>query len=162
MNHIYPMSMKLTGKKVAIIGGGRIALRKAKTFADTGAKITVISPKILKELQNLPYVAWKCKEFEADDIKDAQLIFAATNVRLVNEFVCQSAHEFQWVNDTSASENSSFMTPAIIRRDKFILTVSTSGASPVLAKKIKQELEEQYDSQIVETLDIYESRRRKK
>jgi precorrin-2 dehydrogenase / sirohydrochlorin ferrochelatase len=54
------------------------------------------------------------------------------------------------------------MTPAIIRRDKFILTVSTSGASPVLAKKIKQELEEQYDPQITETLDIYESQRGKK
>jgi precorrin-2 dehydrogenase / sirohydrochlorin ferrochelatase len=68
----------------------------------------VISPKILKELQNLPYVAWKCKEFEADDIKDAQLIFAATNIKLVNEFVCQSAHEFQWVKRHKCKQKLQF------------------------------------------------------
>ncbi|MBS4209464.1 NAD(P)-dependent oxidoreductase [Bacillus sp. FJAT-50079] len=142
--YVYPVIMKLKGKNVVIVGGGSIALRKARGFVGTGANIMIISPEINKELLQLPCIQWRKKEFSADDIRDAHLIFAATNNQEVNQSVCQSAHEFQWVNDTSDSENSSFITPAVVRKEQLLLTVSTSGASPILAKEIKQELEEKY------------------
>ena len=135
------MIMNVQGKKVAIIGGGRIALRKAKGLVGTGAHITVISPKILDEFQQLPLVTWKRKEFEPNDIKDMHLIFAATNVKSVNEHICQSANDFQWVNDVSESKNSSFITPAVVRKEEIILSISTSGTNPRLAKQLKQQLE---------------------
>ncbi|WP_379599925.1 precorrin-2 dehydrogenase/sirohydrochlorin ferrochelatase family protein [Oceanobacillus profundus] len=156
------MIMKLHGKKVVIVGGGQIALRKAKGLAGTGAAITVISPRILKELEQLHDVAWKQKEFEEKDIEGAHLIFAATSNKSINKNVCACADDFQWVNDISDSEYSSFITPAIVRREKFILTISTSGASPILAKKLKQELEERYDDKMGELVNAYEKRRNKK
>lgn len=151
--------MRLTDKKVVIVGGGKIALRKAKTLQGTGAHVTVVSPKILDELKVLPYITWQNKRFEAADIQEAQLIFAATDDKEINRLVCDSANAFQWVNDISASENSNFMTPAIVRRGDLILTVSTSGTSPVFAKKIKRELEERYDDDIIEELAVYKTRR---
>lgn len=161
MDNLYPMMMKLSGKKVVIVGGGQIALRKARGFEGTGAEITVISPNLLEEFQQLTYVTWKQKKFEAKDIQEAHIIFAATNMKTVNEYVCQCANEFQWVNDTSESGNSTFITPAVIRREKFILSISTSGASPVLAKEIKQELEQRFDETIVEMVDVYARRRKR-
>jgi precorrin-2 dehydrogenase / sirohydrochlorin ferrochelatase len=65
------------------------------------------------------------------------------------------------VSDTSESGNSTFITSAVIRREKLILSVSTSRASPVLAKGIKQELEQQFDETIVEMIDVYARRRKK-
>lgn len=153
--------MKLHGKKVVIVGGGQIALRKAKGLEGTDAVITVISPRILEELEQLHDVTWKQKEFEAKDIEGAHLIFAATNNKSINKYVSACADDFQWVNDISESENSSFITPAIVRRDKFIIAISTSGASPILAKRLKQELEERYDDQMGELVNAYEKRRNK-
>ena len=142
--YVYPVMMNLKGKKVVIIGGGKIALRKAKGLLGTGADITIVSPVINDLLKQLPYIKWRQKGFSAEDIKDAHLIFAATNNQAVNDYVCQCAHEFQWVNDTSESANSSFMTPAVVRKEKLLLTISTSGASPALAKEIRQDLERKY------------------
>ncbi|MEK3889711.1 precorrin-2 dehydrogenase/sirohydrochlorin ferrochelatase family protein [Bacillus sp. FSL K6-3431] len=162
MDNLYPVMMKMKGKRVVIVGGGQIALRKAKGLEESGADITIISPSIHKEFLQLPYIKWKQKVFEAEDIKEAHLILAATNIKTVNEYVCQCATESQWINDTSNSENSNFITPAVVRREKFVLSVSTSGASPILAKKIKKELEERYDDHIVEMLEDYERRREKR
>lgn len=154
--------MNLSGKKAVIIGGGKIALRKAKGLTGTGAKIIVVSPDIRKELFELYDVLWKQKEFEAKDIKGAHIIFAATDNKAVNEYVCQCAEANQWVNDTSESERSDFITPAVVRRDKLILAISTSGASPELAKELKTALEAHYDTKLGNTVDMYEKRRNKK
>ncbi|GGP14195.1 precorrin-2 dehydrogenase/sirohydrochlorin ferrochelatase family protein [Oceanobacillus neutriphilus] len=162
MEKLYPVMMNLNGKKAVIIGGGKIALRKAKGLAGTGVKIVVVSPGIREELFKLHDVVWKQKEFEAKDIKGAHLIFAATDNKAVNEYVCQCAEANQWVNDTSKSERSDFITPAVIRRDKFILAISTSGASPELAKELKIELENRYDNKLEYTVDMYAKRRNKK
>ncbi len=154
--------VNLEQKKVVIVGGGEIALRKAKGLAGTGAKITVISPGIREELFKLHDVIWKKKKFEEKDLKGAHLIFAATDNQLVNAFVCQCAADNQWVNDTSESKRSDFITPAVVRQEEFIVAISTSGASPALAKALKEELEERYDSRIGNTVEMYAKRRYKK
>lgn len=161
MADMYPVMLKMNGKKVVIVGGGQIALRKAKGFKGSGAEIIIISPTIHEELAQLSYIKWKQKEFEAEDLHGAHLIFATTNIKKLNEYVCQCATESQWFNDTSNSEYSNFITPAVVRRERFVISVSTSGASPILAKKIKKELEERYDDHIVEILEDYERRRDK-
>lgn len=154
--------MNLAGKTAVIVGGGKIALRKAKGLEGTGAKIMIISPSVIEGFGQLPHVTWKQKEFEAKDLEGAHLIFAATNKKEINNYVCQCAKDNQWVNDTSESKRSSFITPAVVRREKFIFAISTSGACPALAKELKQELEKRYDNQIGNVIEGYAERRKKK
>jgi precorrin-2 dehydrogenase / sirohydrochlorin ferrochelatase len=158
----YPAMLRLKGKKVVIVGGGKIALRKAKGFTDTGATMTIISPQIVEGFHELPYVTWIQKKFESEDIKEAHLIFAATNDKEVNRFVKECANEFQWVDVVSEQEESSFHVPAVVRRGKLTLTVSTSGASPILAKEIKQQLAIRYDNRYVDIVQEYAEKRIRK
>ncbi|MDM5153014.1 precorrin-2 dehydrogenase [Bacillus sp. DX1.1] len=140
MYNIYPLMFNLQGKTVVIIGGGKIAYRKAAGLRNTGASVTVVSPEICEEMKKLPYITWKRKTFTEDDIKDAHLIYAATNQHTVNMMVKQVAHDFQWVNVVSDGTVSSFHTPGVIRNDEYVVSISTSGKNPSFAKQIKQEL----------------------
>ena len=78
--------------------------------------------------------------FTEEDIKDAHLIYAATNHHDVNMMVKQAVHDFQWVNIVSDGTESSFHTPAIIRNDEYVISISTSGKNPSFAKRIKEKL----------------------
>ncbi|AJH64226.1 precorrin-2 dehydrogenase [Bacillus cereus] len=140
MYNMYPLMLNLNKKVVVIIGGGKIAYRKASGLKDTGAFVTVISPEICAEMKELPYITWKQKTFSNDDIKDAHLIYAATNQHAVNLMVKQAAHNFQWVNVVSDGTESSFHTPGVIRHDEYVFTISTSGKDPSFTKRLKQEL----------------------
>ncbi|MGG0275347.1 precorrin-2 dehydrogenase [Bacillus rhizoplanae] len=140
MCNLYPLIFNLQGKIVVIIGGGKIAYRKAVGLKDTGAIVTVVSPDICEEMEKLSYITWKQKAFTEEDIKDAHLIYAATNHHDVNMMVKQAAHDFQWVNIVSDGTQSSFHTPAIIRNNEYIVSISTSGKDPTFAKQIKQKL----------------------
>ncbi|MEH6888576.1 precorrin-2 dehydrogenase [Bacillus sp. JJ864] len=140
MCNLYPLICNLQGKRVVIIGGGKIAYRKAYGLQDTGALVTVVSPDICEEMKKLSYITWKQKAFTDEDIKDAHLIYAATNHHDVNMRVKQVAHDFQWVNIVSDGTQSSFHTPAVIRNNEYIVSISTSGQHPAFAKRIKQEL----------------------
>lgn len=140
MYNIYPIMCNLQGKNVVIIGGGKIAYRKAAGLKNTGAFVTVVSPYICEEMKKLTYITWKKKIFAEEDIQDAHLIYAATNHHDINMMVKQAAHDFQWVNIVSDGTESSFHTPAIIRNDEYVISVSTSGKNPSFAKRIKQKL----------------------
>ncbi|PFM63242.1 precorrin-2 dehydrogenase [Bacillus cereus] len=140
MYSMYPLMFNLDQKVVVIIGGGKIAYRKAAGLKDTGAFVTVVSPEICEEMKQLPYITWKQKNFTDDDIIDAHLIYAATNQHTVNLMVKQAAHDYQWVNVVSDGTASSFHTPGVIRNDEYVVTISTSGKDPSFTKRMKQEL----------------------
>lgn len=140
MEKLYPLMFKLTGKNVVIIGGGRVALRKAQGLSVTGANVTVVSPEVLPELLALANVTWRQKRFEAQDIKDAHLVYAATDSREVNRAVAEAIQDWQWFNDTAEPENSNFYTPAVVRTPELTLSVSTEGRDPAGAKRIKHRI----------------------
>ncbi|KFN00994.1 precorrin-2 dehydrogenase [Bacillus clarus] len=140
MYSMNPLMFNLDKKVIVIIGGGKIAYRKAAGLRNTGATITVVSPEICEEMKKLSYITWKQKTFTNDDIKDAHLIYAATNQHTVNMMVKQAAHDFQWVNVVSDGTASSFHTPGVIRNDEYVVSISTSGKNPSFTKRMKQEL----------------------
>ncbi|GGE54605.1 NAD(P)-dependent oxidoreductase [Priestia taiwanensis] len=156
----YPAMLQLEGKRVVIVGGGKIGLRKAQGFAGTGAEVIVISPEIVERFNELTFITWEKKYFEPEDIKEAHLIFAATDDKEVNRLVKACANDFQWVDVVSEQSESSFHVPAVVRRGKLTLTVSTSGASPVLAKEIKQQLAKQYDERYASIVEEYKAKRK--
>lgn len=149
-----PITINLKKHKCIIVGGGKIAYRRTKTLLAEGAHLVVISPELLPELAVLvekKRVDWLPRTFEKQDTRDAFLVVAATNKREVNAAVAQSCSPNQLINIADDPENSSFYFPAVGRRGLLSVAVGTDGASPILAKNIRNEIMSQFD----ETYELY-------
>jgi precorrin-2 dehydrogenase / sirohydrochlorin ferrochelatase len=162
MNSSYPIMLQLEGKKVVVVGGGKVAERKVNGLLGTGALVSVISPIVTDELRRLSgkgVIDWKEKLFSPDDMKDSFLIFAATNDRELNQFIRNSAGVHQLVTIADDPDESDFHVPAHFHRGKLSIAVSTGGASPTLASTIRAELEQQFDERYEEYLEfLYNAR----
>lgn len=157
MKEYYPLHIDLANKKIVIVGGGAVATRKVKGFLTSHAQIQVISPEITGELSRLAQageIIWKEKGFNPADLQDAFLIIAATNDYETNELVRASAEKNQLINAADEFEKSNCIVPSIIKRGKLTLSISTSGASPILTKKLRQNLEETFDERYEEYIDF--------
>jgi len=153
----YPIMLQLDGKKVVVIGGGKVAERKVHGLLGTGARIIVISPEATMELQTLfgdGRIDWKKKLFSAEDLQDAALIFAATDDRDINRTVKSLAGKHQLVTIADDPDLSDFHLPAHVQRGRLSIAVSTGGASPTLAKKVREVLEQQFDERYDEYLEF--------
>ena len=140
--------LSLVNKKVLVVGGGNVAFRKISGILRRGAQVVVVSPQLNKSMQQLwrtENIQWVQKEFEVSDVDGAFLVFAATDCSKVNERVASSCSQEQLVNICNDGEASSFHTPAVYERSYLTVAVSTNGVSPGLAKRIRNEIAEQYD-----------------
>lgn len=149
MTNYFPIHLNIEFKTVVIVGGGHVATQKVASLLPAKANIVVVSPTLhdtLVPLVKSGEITWRDKEFEPRDLDDATLIIAATNDTNVNDAVQEAAQHWQLLNRADVQGESDFITPATVRRGPLVLTVSTSGASPALARKIKQDLAEQFDA----------------
>jgi siroheme synthase-like protein len=130
----------LHGRSVLVVGAGRVALEKTQGLVDCGARITVVSPDVDPAFEELP-VRIVRREFGPGDVDGHVLVFAATNRRSVNRRVsAASAASFTLCNVADDPELCSFILPAITRRDPIVVGVSTGGASPALAQRIRDDV----------------------
>jgi len=145
MDRYYPVFLRIKDKKCIVIGGGKVAARKTLGLLQDGGLVTVISPIISEELQELAsegIVKWEQRQYQQGDVQTAFLVFAATNSREVNRQVCFEAEQHGvLVNSIDDSSLCDFIVPARVDRGKLQIAISTSGASPALTKSIRQELE---------------------
>lgn len=141
----FPAFLKLDGKKVLLVGGGDIALRKARLLLDAGARLSIVSPETVAAVDELVEshgVALIRRRFRADDVDGNWLVVSATGVPAVERAVaraCEAASIFS--NAVDDSENCSFITPAIIDRSPIVVAISSGGAAPVLARRLKSSIE---------------------
>lgn len=164
MSANYSIMLRMDGKKALVIGGGKVAERKVAGLLSAKADITVVSPKVtagLAELAQLKKIIWQQKNFSNSDVEEAFLIFAATDDAEVNLKVKMAAGSHQLVTISDAPDESDFHVPAVVQRGRLSLAVSTDGASPVLAKKIRNQLFAEFDERYEEYLDfLFEARKR--
>lgn len=143
---LYPINVNITNRLCVVVGGGPVALRKTKSLLAGGAKIRVISPEAHAELQIMVRhreIEWFARDFVEGDLKGAFLVFAATNNHEAQTLIAREAGKYSvLLNSADDPRKSHFHVPAHFRRGKMLLTVSTGGSSPALAKKIRQQLEE--------------------
>lgn len=152
-----PLMVNLKDKKCVLIGGGSVAARKAKTLVTAGAFVTVISPALHYELNTLicetneprhvatGRVSYHRRAFQPGDTAGAFLVVAATNNKEVNRLVYDEAkNHAALINVVDQPELCSFTFPAVIERGPLQIAISTSGTSPALAKKIRQQLEQTF------------------
>ncbi len=138
-----PLFFDIKQKPCLVVGGGEVAARKVKLLLKAQAEVTVVSPALERELTELQgQFTYINREFEDNDIEHPVLVFAATDVREVNQRVYELAQAQRIpVNIADDPEHCSFITPSIIDRSPVQIAVSTGGASPVLARMIRTKLE---------------------
>lgn len=146
MTTFYPVFLNLNGRRCVVVGGGQIAESKALKLLDSGAKITVISPDATQGLRNAADrgdVELKLRKYQAGDLEGAFLAIAATNDRPVNQEIFEEAESLGvLLNAVDDPARCSFIAPSIVERGPVTLAISTGGASPALARKLRETLSE--------------------
>ncbi|MDP2211016.1 MAG: bifunctional precorrin-2 dehydrogenase/sirohydrochlorin ferrochelatase [Candidatus Aquicultor sp.] len=144
----YPLYVDLEGRKCVVVGGGEVAERKVVSLLECGADVEVISPDStpgLEELAREGRLRMTRREYRRGDLGDATLAIVATDDNAVNTEVYREATDNQIpVNVVDVPELCSFIVPSTIRRGDLVISISTSGSCPALAKHIREELEETY------------------
>ena len=136
----YMACIDLTGRAVLVVGAGRVALEKIEGLLSAGAEITVVAPQILPEVEELP-VTFVRRGYRSADLDGKFLVVAATATTSVNRRVFRDAESRALLcNVVDVPELCSFILPAVHRHEPIAVAVSTGGASPALAKRLRDEL----------------------
>lgn len=146
---LYPIFADLAGRSVLVVGGGNVAERKVAALLETGAIVRVGAPAFAQKL-----VAWAengrisliSGEFAEEWLDHQWLVIAATSDAAVNAAVAAAAERQRiWANVVDDAALSSFQVPAVIDRAPLVVAVSTSGAAPVLARLVREQIERMLD-----------------
>ena len=138
---LYPIFLDLSGRRCVVVGGGEVANRKARKLLQARARVVVISPEIAAELESVAVEIHR-RSYREGDLEGAYLAFAATNSREANAAVAREAKERGVpINVADRPSEGDFALPSTLRRGRLQVAVSTGGASPALARRIKEELE---------------------
>jgi siroheme synthase-like protein len=136
----YVACVDLSGRDVLVVGGGRVALEKVQGVLECAARVTVVAPEVDDELRALDVHVIE-RRFEREDVAGRWLVLAATDDRDVNRAVSEAAADAQILcNVADDPELCTFILPALVRRDPIVVAVSTGGASPALAQRLRDEI----------------------
>jgi precorrin-2 dehydrogenase/sirohydrochlorin ferrochelatase len=142
----YIACLRLTGRRALVVGGGDIGLEKVEGLLACGADVTLVAPDAHPALQELAQegsIEWRAREYEPADLAGCLIAIAATDDSEVNIRVFYDAEEqAMLVNVVDVPPLCNFILPAIVRTGPLAVAISTAGASPALAKRMKREISE--------------------
>jgi len=137
--------LDLRGKPGVVVGGGPLAALKAEALLRSGVRVTVVAPELCARLSELTLVGalrHEAKRFQPGDLVGAQIVIAATDDPSVNESVSNAAKALHVpVNVADNAQLSTFIMPSVLDRPPLQIAISTAGASPVLARKLRSMIE---------------------
>jgi siroheme synthase-like protein len=140
----YIACLKLTGRRCLVIGGGEVALEKVEGLLACDGRVELVAPAAVPELEALARegsIAWTARDYDRSDLEGAFMAIAATDDTEVNIRVWEDAEaRAMLVNVVDVPPLCNFILPAIVRTGPLAIAVSTAGASPALAKRMKREI----------------------
>jgi precorrin-2 dehydrogenase / sirohydrochlorin ferrochelatase len=140
----YIVGLRLEGRRCLVVGGGRVASRKARGALDCGGAVTVVAPAAGDEVRRLAAagsIAWERRRFDAADLDRATLVFAATDDRSVNARIAAAVRALgALVNVADDPGLSDFIVPAVVHGTGLSVAISSEGASPALTRRLRGEL----------------------
>ena len=154
----YPIFVDLSGQPCLVIGGGSVAERKVESLLNADGQVTVISPTLTNQLQ-----AWAAEQrittferlYQPGDMHDFGLVFAATSDETLHHRIAAEAKQAGiFLNVVDRPALCSFIVPAMLSQGDLTLAISTAGASPAMAKKIRQELAPQFGPEYALALQL--------
>lgn len=154
----YPIFLDLSTQRCLVIGGGEVAERKVKSLLDAGGRVTVISPDLTSQLQTWAEegkISVVARQYHVGDLEGFSLVFAATDDEEAQRCIAAEAREAEsLVNVVDRPGLCSFIVPAVVNQGDLTIAISTSGASPAMAKRIRRELEEQFGEEYALALTL--------
>jgi len=154
----YPILIKLDGRLCLVVGGGKVAGRKASSLIKAGAAVRIVSPEISGEVKTLAEagkVEWVKDKFSPRHLDGAFLAIASTDNEQVNHVVCDEAMARDiLVNVVDKPDLCTFIVPSVTRRGDLIITFSTSGKSPAVSKMLRKKMEIEFGEEWAVFLNI--------
>jgi precorrin-2 dehydrogenase len=146
--NLFPMFVKLEGRRCLVVGAGRVAEGKIETLLAAGAKVRVVAPKATRAVADWASgnrISWESREFKPADLDGAALVIAATSSPEAHERIYQEAQRRGiWCNVVDDPAHCDFYYPSVVRRGPLQIAVSTNGRSPALAQRLRKEFEAQF------------------
>ena len=160
---LYPINLNIDKMKITIIGGGKVAYRKATNFLIFNKTVTVVSNEFIEEFEEIKEkIEMIHDKYDKKYIEDSFVVVAATNDKQINhEIGVYCNQKGKLVNVVDDKELSNFTVPSYVKRGELLLSISTGGNSPSLSAKIKRELEEKYDESYGEYIELLGLARKK-
>jgi precorrin-2 dehydrogenase/sirohydrochlorin ferrochelatase len=156
--------LKLDGEPCLVIGGGQVAERKVRALLDAEARVNVVSPQLtpgLTAMSEKGAINHIRRRYQPGDLGDAVLVYVAVNDRELGARVAAEARRRAIpINVADAPDLCSFIAPSVMRRGRLQIAVSTSGASPALARTIREDLESRFGPEYELALEILGAARR--
>ncbi len=161
----YPVNLDIQNRRCLVVGGGNVGARKVMTLLECGAMITVVSPiatERLIRLANKKSITWKERHYQSADLTGMFLVIGATDNEELNWRIHADAErQGKLCNIADRPQACNFILPSVVNRGDLILAISTSGASPAFAKKLRQDLEKEFGEEYAEFLRLMRAVRKK-
>ncbi|MDL1969362.1 MAG: bifunctional precorrin-2 dehydrogenase/sirohydrochlorin ferrochelatase [Deltaproteobacteria bacterium] len=161
----YPVSLDVKNRKCLVVGGGGVGTRKVMTLLDCGAKVTVVSLDVRENLLELAYsglLILEKRHYRETDLAGMFLVIGTTDDEELNRQISKDAEKLNMLcNIADRPEVCNFILPSIVNRGDLTISISTSGKSPALAKRLRIELEEQFGNEYAELLRLMGAIRKK-
>lgn len=151
----FPFFIDIKDKRCVIVGGGKVALRKVEKLIPFEPKIIVIAPEICREIRNCADVKSISRSFCEDDLDGAFMAIGATDDEEINARVYELCMKKKiLVNTVDDREKCGFIFPALVNKNNITVGISTSGSSPVYAKYLKEQIENNLGARQLEIAGI--------
>jgi precorrin-2 dehydrogenase/sirohydrochlorin ferrochelatase len=155
--HYFPLFLDLDGKRVVVIGGGGVAERKVRSVLECGAKVTVVAPRLttgLRELVSRGRISHEERAYGSGDLDGLVVAFVAVDDPEVSAAAAKDAEAAGvLVNVVDRPEQCGFIVPSVLRRGLLTIAISTGGASPAWAKRIREGLEGEFGEEYARLLE---------
>jgi precorrin-2 dehydrogenase / sirohydrochlorin ferrochelatase len=161
----YPIQLDICNRPCLVVGGGAVGSRKVSTLLACGARVTVVSPEATDELRRAAgqgRITLNLREYASSDIEGMFLVVGATDDEDLNRRVSADAeHRKILCNIADRPDKCNFILPAVIARGDLVITVSTSGKSPALAKKLRRDIGRQFGEEYAVLLKLLGAARKR-
>jgi precorrin-2 dehydrogenase/sirohydrochlorin ferrochelatase len=160
---LYPVNLRVAGRRCLVVGGGRVAVGKVRGLLEAGAVVTVIAPEVvpdIDELERSAAVTVERRPYAAGDLAGHRLVITATGDPSVDEAVyLEGEAAGVWVNSADDPAHCAFTLPARIRQGPLLVTFATGGASPALATWLRRTYTPEFGPEYVTLIEMLAAER---
>ncbi|HEV3438857.1 MAG TPA: NAD(P)-dependent oxidoreductase [Gemmata sp.] len=154
----FPVFLNLAGRVVVVVGGGQVGSRKAAAALAAGASVRVIDPTkatlLISQLPNSSEAVHIAESYRSDHLAGACLAFAAATPEVNARVLADAKVRGIWVNSTTDPAAGNFILPSVVRSGDLTVAISTAGAAPALARRVKEKLEAEFDAAFAEWVQV--------
>ena len=160
-----PIFLDVTGRDCVVVGGGEVAARKVESLLEAGARVTVVSPRLsppLEEIAARGLVTHIDREYTRGDLRGSVLVYAATDDPKLHRDLAAEARALAIpINVVDVPELCTFISPAVVKCGDLQIAISTGGAAPAFAARLRRALEDQFGAEYALTLEVLRAARRR-